>query len=61
MGRHSQIKGGPSHLKGSRLQVGLPTSENLDYKWDFPLQKKKKVLIDVPSSLGFTSFQMKSS
>jgi hypothetical protein len=30
------------------------------FKWDFPIQKKK-VLTGVHSSLGFTSFQMKSS
>lgn len=47
-----------------RLKVDLPTStEDLDYKWVFPLQmiKKKESLIGEPSHLNFSSFQMQSS
>jgi hypothetical protein len=56
----------------ARLKVDLPTSKDLDYRLVFPPWKtwiksgtshfkRKKVLIGVPSSLGFTPFQMKSS
>ena len=56
----------------ARLKVDHPTSKDLDYRLVFPPQKtwiksgtshfkRKKVLTGVPSSLGFTSFQMKSS
>jgi hypothetical protein len=42
MGRHSQIKGGPSHLKGSRLQVGLSYLRKPGLKVGLPTSKEKE-------------------